>query len=89
VLGISPQDANSHRAFAAKYDLNFPLLVDDDLAVARRYGAYEERGDYEGVPLVVKRSTFVIDENGNIAEALYGVTAKGHVDLLRSKLSIE
>jgi peroxiredoxin Q/BCP len=86
VLGISPQDASSHRAFAAKYGLNFPLLIDDDLAVARKYGAFEERGDYQGMPLVITRSTFVIDEDGIIVEALYGVTAAGHVDMLRATL---
>lgn len=88
VLGISPQDAESHQAFTTKYDLNFPLLVDSDNAVARKYGVWEDRGEYQGVPVLTKRSTFVIDEDGNIAEALYGVNAQGHVELLRSELGL-
>jgi peroxiredoxin Q/BCP len=92
VLGISPQDAGSHRAFARKFSLNFPLLVDGELAVAASYGAVRpiagvspEQGMAE-VPLKVKRSTFVVDVDGRIAEALYDVRAKGHVDQLRSHL---
>lgn len=88
VLGVSPQDADSHRAFADKYRLNFPLLIDADGAVARKYGAWEERGEYEGMPLIISRSTFVIDSDGTIEEALYGLKAKGHVESLRALLGV-
>ena len=88
VLGVSPQGAESHRRFADKYGLNFPLLVDEDLAATRAYGAHKELGEYEGIPLRVKRSTFVIDEEGRIELAEYGVRATGHVDALRGKLGV-
>jgi thioredoxin-dependent peroxiredoxin len=89
VLGVSPQGADSHRAFADKFSLNFPLLIDEDLAVAHAYGAVrEEVGDYEGVPLHIKRSTFVIDEEGRIERALYGVHGRGHVAELRELLGV-
>jgi thioredoxin-dependent peroxiredoxin len=89
VLGISPQDADSHDAFASKYGLTFPLLVDSELRVAKAYGAVAERRKlFEGIPLLVKRSTFVIDANGKIAHALYGVKAKGHVARLRELLEV-
>ncbi len=88
ILGVSPQGAESHQRFAAKYSLNFPLLVDEDLSVARAYGAYTEIGEYEGVPLRVNRSTFVIDEAGRIALAEYGVKATEHVERLREKLGV-
>lgn len=88
VLGVSPQGAESHQRFAAKYSLNFPLLVDEDLSVARAYGAYQELGNYRDVPIRVKRSTFVIDEDGEIALAEYGVKASGHVDRLREQLRV-
>lgn len=88
-LGISPQDAASHRAFATNHKLNFPLLVDDRLEVARAYGAVrDEEGSYEGTPLKVARSTFVIDDRGEIVEAIYGVKAKGHLQDLKSRLGI-
>jgi thioredoxin-dependent peroxiredoxin len=89
VLGVSPQSAASHTRFASKYSLNFPLLVDADLAVAKRYGALREKPEeWEGQKLHVKRCTFVIDENGVIEQALYGVNARGHVDALRESLGV-
>ena len=89
MLGVSPQGAASHQRFAAKHGINFPLLVDADTAVARSYGAYKDTGDeWDGIPLKIKRSTFVIDENGKIEQALYGVSVKGHVDSLKQKVGI-
>jgi peroxiredoxin Q/BCP len=89
VLGVSPQGAASHSKFSSKYGLNFPLLVDSDLDLAKRYGALREKPEeWEGQKLHVKRSTFVIDENGKIEHALYGVNARGHVDSLREQLGV-
>ena len=86
VLGVSAQGADSHRAFAQKHSLNFPLLIDDDLALADSYGARAE--GREGIPPLSNRSTFVIEANGTIVEALYGVTWQGHIDQLKEKLSV-
>lgn len=80
VLGVSPQGAASHRRFSAKHSLNFPLLIDSDLEMARAYGVTDDRG--EGKRPRVTRSTFVVDENGTVLEAQYGVRAKGHVESL-------
>ena len=88
VLGVSPQGADSHHAFAGKYSLNFPLLIDEDHAVAERYGVWGESKFYKNVFLGIKRSTFVIDEQGLIEEAQYGVKAKGHVQRLRVALGV-
>ena len=89
MFGISPQGAASHKRFASKHGLNFPLLVDTDTNVARAYGAYKDTGDeWEGIPLKIKRSTFVIDENGKIASAQYGVRVKGHVEALKEAVGI-
>lgn len=88
VLGVSPQGAESHERFASKYSLNFPLLIDPDLEVAERYGAVAEKpGEFEGIPIKIKRSTFVIDEDGRIQDAIYGVRVKGHVDALKESLA--
>jgi thioredoxin-dependent peroxiredoxin len=89
VAGISPQDEGSHRAFTAKYDLNFPLLVDADMSTAKTYGALDDRYlDDDGNPIAVARCTFVIDEDGVIEQALYGVKAKGHVAALKDSLKV-
>jgi peroxiredoxin Q/BCP len=68
VLGVSRDDAASHRAFQEKFSLKFPLLSD-------AYGAWGDRpGRGEGVI----RSTFLVDERGNIKKAWYGVKPDGH-----------
>lgn len=86
VLGASPQGAESHRNFAAKLNLNFPLLVDEDLSLAKDFGVTDELGDYKGIPLRVRRSTFVIDEEGRISQALYGVDARSNVAELKASI---
>jgi peroxiredoxin Q/BCP len=83
ILGISPQDENSKRRFSDRYGLNFPLLADVGAKVAAAYGVTHNGGFYKGIPLKVRRSTFVVDESGRIAKAMYGVKAKGHVAGLR------
>ena len=88
VLGVSPQGRDSHEKFTNKYDLNFPLLIDEDHAVAEAYDAWGEKKNYGKTYIGLKRSTFVIDEDGSIIEALYNVKAKGHVARLREKLGI-
>jgi peroxiredoxin Q/BCP len=88
VLGVSPQGAASHRKFAERYDLNFPLLIDEDRAVAKAYSAIREKvEEWQGIPLHIKRSTFVIDEEGRIEQAIYGVKVAGHVDALLESLA--
>ena len=89
VLGVSPQDEGSHLAFTKKFNLNFPLLIDADRQLAKAYGALREiLEEWKGIPLHVKRSTFVIDEEGRIESAQYGVKARGHVARLREELGL-
>jgi thioredoxin-dependent peroxiredoxin len=88
VLGVSPQGRDSHQAFTGKYSLNFPLLVDEDHSLAERYGVWTENRFYKNIHLGIKRSTFIIDEQGQIQEARYGVKAKGHVERLKVSLGI-
>jgi thioredoxin-dependent peroxiredoxin len=86
VLGASPQGAKSHAAFSSKYKLNFPLLVDEDMSLAKAFGTAGVFGKFESIPLMVQRSTFVIDEDGKIEQALYGVNARKHVDELKASI---
>jgi thioredoxin-dependent peroxiredoxin len=88
VLGVSPQGAESKQRFASKFDLNFPLLIDADTTVAKAYGAFKDDGaEWDGIPLKIRRSTFLIDEDGKITRALYGVNAKGHVEALKESFA--
>jgi thioredoxin-dependent peroxiredoxin len=78
VLGVSPDDVESHRAFAGKYGLPFTLLSDPDHAVADSYGVWAEKSMYGRKYWGVERSTFVIDEEGRIRAAFRRVRPKEH-----------
>ena len=87
VLGISPDKPEKLAKFREKESLTFPLLSDSDHAVEQAYGAYGEKMMYGRKSVGVIRSTFVIDPDGKVAQAYYGVKAPGHVDRLRKELA--
>jgi peroxiredoxin Q/BCP len=80
VVGISPDGAEAHRKFRAKYKLRFPLLSDVDHAVMERYGAWGEKTLYGKKTVGVIRSTFLVGPDGKVANAWYHVRADGHAD---------
>lgn len=86
VLGVSADDLASHEKFAADYDLPFPLLSDPGNELAKTYGAYGEKKSYGKVHEGVLRSTFIINPQGRIAAAMYGVKAAGHAGRVAEKL---
>jgi len=86
VLGISRDDQASHRRFKQKYGLPFTLLSDPDASVSDRYGVWVEKTSYGKKAMGIKRSTFVLDADGNVARALYGVKSDGHADLVLDAL---
>ncbi|MET0907881.1 MAG: thioredoxin-dependent thiol peroxidase [Ilumatobacteraceae bacterium] len=88
VLGVSKDDPATLKKFEERDALTFPLLSDEDLAVHHAYGAYGEKNSYGKIVTGVLRSTFVIDEQGTIEQALYNVKATGHVASLRKKLKV-
>lgn len=87
VLGVSPDGPESHRAFKEKFDLPFPLLADEDHAVAEAYGAWGEKMNYGRTYTGLIRSTFIIDPEGSIQQVFANVKAKGHVGRVLSALS--
>ncbi|CAN5209155.1 thioredoxin-dependent thiol peroxidase [soil metagenome] len=78
VLGVSPDDVASHGKFRSKYELPFMLLADPDHAVAEDYGVWSERNFAGKKYMGINRSTFIIDRDGNVAEAMMGIKAAGH-----------
>lgn len=88
VIGISPDEVADIRAFSDAEGLTFPLLADTDAAVAQAWGVWGEKtvGDrtFDGVI----RSTFVLDGEGVVQRAEYGVEATGHVARLRAELGV-
>lgn len=80
ILGISPDDQASHKKFADKFSLPFPLLADPDHAIAESYGAWKEKLNYGRKYMGIERSTFVIDKEGNIAKKYPNVKVDQHAD---------
>ncbi len=78
VLGVSPDSAAAHARFKAKYKLPFPLLVDEDHAVAEAYGAWGEKSMYGRKYQGVLRSTFLIGATGRVLRIFERVRPKGH-----------
>ena len=86
VLGISPDQPAKLARFRDQEGLTFPLLSDPDHAVLEAYGAYGEKKLYGKATVGVIRSTFVIDADGKIEKAMYGVRATGHVARLLTEV---
>lgn len=82
VLGVSPDGLASHEKFREDHGLNFPLLADEDHAVAELYGVWGPKKVFGKDVVGLRRSTFVIDPAGKVAAALYDVQAKGHAERL-------
>jgi peroxiredoxin Q/BCP len=80
VLGISPDPVRQHDKFIEKHELNFTLLADEDHAVARAYGVWQEKRMYGREYMGIARTTFVIDVNGKVAKVFEKVKAAGHAE---------
>jgi thioredoxin-dependent peroxiredoxin len=88
VVGISPDKPAKLAAFRDAEGLTFPLLSDPDKQVLTAWGAFGEKQMYGKTVTGVIRSTFLIDTDGKIEEALYNVKATGHVAKLRKDLKV-
>ena len=86
VLGVSPDTEASHVKFKEKYQLPFTLLADPEHEVAELYGVWVEKNNYGKKSMGIKRSTFVIDGDGNVVKAMRGVSPDDHADLVLAAL---
>ncbi len=84
LLGVSRDDCLRHAAFRDKHGISVRLLSDEEGQVCRRYGVWQAK-EVDGVKKHgILRSTFVIDKQGLVRHAFYGVNAKGHaLEMLR------
>jgi thioredoxin-dependent peroxiredoxin len=78
ILGASPDSAEAHRKFKAKYDLPFTLLVDEDHELAQKFGVWVEKNTFGLKRMGIARSTFIIDPSGRIARVFEKVDPAGH-----------
>lgn len=89
VVGISPDPVPALAKFTAQEQLTFPLLSDEDHAVAEAYGAWGEKKNYGRTYMGLIRSTIVVDQSGQVSLAQYNVRATGHVAKLRRDLKLD
>ncbi len=86
VVGVSPDPPSRNRKFKEKEGLNFDLLSDEDHKLAESLGAWGEKKLYGKLSKGLIRSTFVIDENGEVDKAYRNVRATDHVARVKQDL---
>ncbi|MBQ6047557.1 MAG: peroxiredoxin [Bacteroidales bacterium] len=78
IVGVSRDSAASHQRFIAKYNLPFRLIADTDLTILKAYEAWGEKKMYGKVTEGTLRTTYVIDEQGVIIDAIAKVETRNH-----------
>lgn len=84
VVGVSPDSEKSHKGFAGKYALPFPLIADTEKIILNNYGVWGEKKMYGKSYLGVIRTTFTIDEKGVIEKIITKVDTAGHSEQIFS-----
>ena len=80
VIGVSPDSEKSHKGFALKYSLPFPLIADTSKRILIDYGVWGEKKMYGKTYMGVIRTTFIIDEKGIIENIITKVDTAGHTE---------
>jgi thioredoxin-dependent peroxiredoxin len=88
ILGVSPDTPAKQAKFDQKYGLGFPLLADQDHAVAEAYGTWTEKSMYGRKYMGIQRSAFLIDGKGKISQAWYKISPKDTPTRLLEALAV-
>ena len=80
ILGVSPDDSESHTKFIAKFELPFTLLADVDRKVCELYDVWKEKNMYGKKSMGIVRTTFVVDDKGIVKKIFPRVKVDGHSD---------
>jgi peroxiredoxin Q/BCP len=86
VVGVSPDQPSAQARFKSKYELTFPLLADEDHAIAEAYGVWKEKSNYGKKYMGVERTTYVIGSDGKIAQVFEKVKPEGHAEQVLAAL---
>lgn len=87
IIGISKDNANTHTKFKEKYQLPYTLLVDGNADICEKYGVINKKSLFGKTFLGIQRSTFLIDEKGNIKAIWRKVKVKGHMEQVIHELA--
>ena len=88
ILGVSPDDEKKHQKFIEKFDLPFDLIADTEKEVLTAYGVWGEKKMYGKTFMGVKRTTFLIDENGKIEKIFKKVKTKEHSEQIFKEIKL-
>jgi len=86
VIGVSKDSCASHVDFINKFDLKLDLLADESGQVCEDYGVWQEKEKNGVKKMAILRSTFIINKEGVLAEAMYGVSHEGHAQSILEKV---
>ena len=86
VMGVSKDDCDSHQAFIDKFNLKVELLADTFGDLCEAYDVWQEKEKNGVKKMGIVRSTFLINKDGIIEEAIYGVTPQGHAQAMLDKI---
>ena len=78
VIGVSPDDVDSHKKFCEKMGIKFPLLADTDKEISQKFGVWGKKNFMGREYMGVLRSTFLVDEKGKIFRIFPKVKPAGH-----------
>lgn len=84
ILGVSPDSVKSHKKFADKYDLKFPLLADEERVLINACGLWVEKSMYGKKYMGVERTTYLVGADGKIVEIWEKVKPAGHASTVCS-----
>lgn len=88
ILGVSPDDEDSHEKFKSKFELPFSLIADPDTQIIKTYGVWGEKNMYGKKYMGVLRTTFVIDETGTIIKVIDKVNTNDHTRQILDEIGI-
>lgn len=86
VIGVSKDSCESHAAFIEKYALKLDLLADESGEICENYGVWQMKEKNGVQKMAIFRSTFIIDKEGELADALYAVSHEGHAQEILQKV---
>jgi len=86
VLGVSKDSAESHRRFIEKYNLPFPLLVDENQEMMKAYDVWKEKSMFGKKYMGTVRTSFIIDPYGKIVRIYENINTKTHGDEILAEL---
>ena len=86
IVGVSPDSERSHQNFCTKHELNFTLIADTDHSVCEAFGVWAEKSMYGRKYMGVKRTTFILDEEGKITHIFDKVKTATHFEQIINEL---